>query len=71
MKHIFFFAGVILLATSCISNKRITYLQNLSDSTAIELNEFIPFAEVDYTYILQPFDIVQIDFASADPELVA
>lgn len=70
MKHIFFFASMILLASSCISNKRITYLQNLSDSTAIELNEFIPFAEVDYTYILQPFDIVQIDFASADPELV-
>lgn len=70
MKHIFFFVGLILLASSCISNKRITYLQNLSDSTAIELNEFIPFAEVDYTYILQPFDIVQIDFASADPELV-
>lgn len=71
MKYIFFFAGLILLASSCISNKRITYLQNLSDSTAIDLDEFIPFAEVDYTYILQPFDIVQIDFASADPELVA
>lgn len=71
MKHLFFFACITLLATSCISNKRITYLQNLSDSTAIGLNEFIPFAEVDYTYILQPFDIVQIDFASADPELVA
>ncbi|MBA4299557.1 polysaccharide export outer membrane protein [Algoriphagus alkaliphilus] len=71
MKHLFFFACITLLASSCISNKRITYLQNLSDSTAIALNEFIPFAEVDYTYILQPFDIVQIDFASADPELVA
>lgn len=71
MKHIFFFTCLIMLASSCISNKRITYLQNLSDSTAIGLNEFIPFAEVDYTYILQPYDIVQIDFASADPELVA
>ncbi|OOG77201.1 polysaccharide biosynthesis/export family protein [Algoriphagus sp. A40] len=70
MKHIFFFAGLVLLATSCISNKRITYLQNLSDSTAIDLDEFIPFAEVEYKYILQPFDIVQIDFASAEPELV-
>jgi polysaccharide export outer membrane protein len=70
MKHFFFFVSLILLATSCISNKRITYLQNLSDSTSIALDEFIPFAEVDYTYILQPFDIVQIDFASADPELV-
>ncbi len=71
MKRIFFFTCLIMLASSCISNKRITYLQNLSDSTAIGLNEFIPFAEVDYTYILQPYDIVQIDFASADPELVA
>lgn len=70
MKHFFFFVSLIVLATSCISNKRITYLQNLSDSTSIALDEFIPFAEVDYTYILQPFDIVQIDFASADPELV-
>lgn len=69
MKHLLF-VGLILLASSCISNKRITYLQNLSDSTAIGLNEFIPFGEVDYTYILQPFDIVQIDFSSADPELV-
>ena len=62
--------GLVLVASSCVSNKRITYLQNLSDSTAIDLNEFIPFAQVDYEYILQPFDIVQIDFASADPELV-
>lgn len=45
-------------------------MQNLSDSTAIDLDEFIPFAEVEYKYILQPFDIVQIDFASAEPELV-
>lgn len=70
MKRFLYFMGLVLLASSCISNKRITYLQNLSDSTAIGLDEFIPFAEVDYKYILQPFDIVQIDFASADPELV-
>ncbi len=70
MKQFLFFVGLVFLASSCISNKRITYLQNLSDSTAIELDEFIPFAEVDYEYILQPFDIVQIDFASSDIELV-
>jgi polysaccharide biosynthesis/export protein len=70
MKRILFYLPVLLLSVSCISNKRITYLQNLSDSTSIELEEFIPFAKVDYKYILQPFDIVQIDFASSDPELV-
>lgn len=70
MKRILFYLPILLLSVSCISNKRINYLQNLSDSTAIGLDEFIPFAEVDYKYILQPFDIVQIDFASSDPELV-
>lgn len=60
---------LIILSWSCISNKRITYLQNLPENEPIELNEFIPFAEVDYKYILQPFDIVEIDFASSDEEL--
>ncbi|TXE03093.1 polysaccharide biosynthesis/export family protein [Algoriphagus aquimarinus] len=70
MKKILFFACLAVFATSCISNKRITYLQNLPENTPIELNEFIPFAEVDYEYILQPFDIVEIDFATSDPELI-
>ena len=70
MKRYLFYVPILLLSASCISNKRITYLQNLSDSTAIEWEEFIPFAQVEYKYILQPFDIVQIDFASSDPELV-
>ena len=60
---------LILFSSSCISNKRITYLQNLSDSTSYDLNEFIPFAEVDYQYILQPYDMVEIDFATSDEEL--
>jgi polysaccharide export outer membrane protein len=33
------------------------------------LNEFIPFAEVDYEYVLQPYDMVEIDFASSDEKL--
>lgn len=61
----------LLLFTSCISNKRITYLQNLPGNPEIGLNEFIPYAEVDYEYILQPFDVVDIDFASTDEELTA
>lgn len=60
----------ILIVSSCISNKRINYLQNLPDNEPIELNEFIPYAEIDYEYILQPFDIVDIDFASSNEELL-
>jgi len=61
---------VLFLLSSCISNKRITYLQNLPGNPEIGLDEFIPFADVEYEYILQPFDIVSIDFASSDEELV-
>lgn len=61
---------LILLAGSCISNKRINYLQNFSGNDPIDLNEFIPYAKVDYEYVLQPFDIVDIDFASSNEELM-
>ncbi len=69
MKHLTIWIVFLLLAVSCISNKRITYLQNLPENEPIELDQFIPFAEVEYRYILQPFDIVDIDFASSDEEL--
>jgi polysaccharide export outer membrane protein len=61
---------LLLSASSCISNKRINYLQNLPDNEPIELDEFIPYAQVDYEYVLQPFDIVDIDFASPNEELL-
>ena len=44
-------------------------MQNLPGNEPIELNEFIPFAQVDYRYVLQPYDIVDIDFASSNEEL--
>ncbi len=69
MKNIFYLVALVVLASACISNKRITYLQNLPDNAPIELDEFIPYATVDYKYILQPFDIVEIDFATSDAEL--
>lgn len=69
MKRPAFIFLIFILASSCISNKRITYLQNLPGNEDINLDEFIPFAAVDYKYVLQPFDIVDIDFASSDPEL--
>lgn len=69
MKNTLYLVALVFLASSCISNKRITYLQNLPGNDPIELDEFIPFATVDYKYILQPFDMVEIDFATSDAEL--
>lgn len=64
------FAALSLGVISCVSNKRINYLQNLSGHEPIGLDEFIPYANVDYEYILQPYDIVDIDFASSNEELL-
>lgn len=69
MNKILFIAFLAISVSSCISNKRINYLQNLEGNNAIDLDEFIPYAEVDYEYILQPYDIVNIQFASTDEEL--
>ncbi|MBW3466556.1 polysaccharide biosynthesis/export family protein [Arthrospiribacter ruber] len=69
MNRFLIFFCIILFASSCISNRRITYLQNLPGNEPIGLDEFIPFAEYENRYILQPFDVVDIDFASANEEL--
>jgi polysaccharide export outer membrane protein len=69
MKKLFGFFLICLLFNACISNKRITYLQNLPGNPEIGLDEFIPYANVEYKYVLQPFDVVDIDFASSDEEL--
>jgi polysaccharide export outer membrane protein len=61
---------IFVIFTSCISNKRINYLQNLEGNEPIELDEFIPFAEVDYEYVLQPYDIIDVDFASSNQDLL-
>ena len=65
---VFFF--LVLVLSSCISNKRINYLQNFRENEEIGLDEFIPYARVEYEHVLQPFDIVDIDFASANEELL-
>lgn len=62
--------GMIWLSASCVSNRRINYLQNLPGNEEIGLEEFIPYANVDYEYVLQPYDIIDIDFASANEELL-
>ncbi|QDH79539.1 sugar transporter [Echinicola soli] len=69
MNKLLFAIPIALLMISCVSNKRLNYLQNLPENEPIDLDEFIPYAAVDYEYILQPFDIVDIDFASSDEEL--
>lgn len=70
MRILSFICLLLFIAnTSCISNKRLTYFQNLPGNTPIDFDEFIPLPEMEFRYVLQPFDVVDIDFASANEEL--
>ncbi len=69
MNKVFYLGFFLLLASSCISNKRLTYLQNLPESPNYALEEFIPFAEYENRYVLQPFDVIDIDFSSGNEDL--
>lgn len=70
MRNIFILFFWAAVSFSCISNKKIIYLQNLPENEAIDLDTFIPYAKMEKQYILQPFDYVDIDFAAADEELI-
>ncbi|WP_291778947.1 polysaccharide biosynthesis/export family protein [Cecembia sp.] len=70
MRKIFILFFLASCSFSCISNKKIVYLQNLPENEAIDLDTFIPYAKMEKQYILQPFDYVDIDFAAADEELI-
>ncbi|RZS98252.1 polysaccharide biosynthesis/export family protein [Cecembia calidifontis] len=70
MRNIFILFFLAAVSFSCISNKKIVYLQNLPENEPIELDTFIPYAKMEKQYILQPFDYVDIDFAATDEELI-
>lgn len=70
MRSSIFLVFLSFFAASCISNKKITLLQNLPGNEPIGLDEFIPYAPIENKYILQPYDFVDIDFAADDEELI-
>jgi len=64
-----FISLLLLLLSSCLSNKKITYFQNVKEGLDISNGEFIPFASDQPLYFLQPFDIVDIDFSAYQEDL--
>lgn len=70
MRSSIFLVFLSFFAASCISNKKITLLQNLPGNEPIGLDEFIPYAPIENKYILQPYDFIDIDFAADDEELI-
>lgn len=58
------FLFVILLASSCIPNEKIVYMQNKEDEEALSNDQLIALSRVDYK--LQPNDILLINFYSRE-----
>jgi len=65
-----FSVWLLIVLTSCLSNRKIIYLQNLNTSSEILFDDFIPFGSISSDYRLMPHDIVDIDFSSIDDELI-
>jgi polysaccharide export outer membrane protein len=64
MNKIILFLAIILIFSSCISNRRLVYFPNLKDSTLIKTyNDFAPKIQIG--------DILYISASSADPNSAA
>ena len=64
MNKIILFLAIILMFSSCISNRRLVYFPNLKDSTLIKTyNDFVPKIQIG--------DILYISVSSADPNSAA
>lgn len=62
------FLFVVLLASSCIPNEKIVYLQNKDDLPELANDTLIALTRIDYR--LQPNDILLINFYSKETEAV-
>jgi polysaccharide export outer membrane protein len=66
---ILFFSVLVALASSCVSNKRIVYMQELGDQSnpVISSSENLPYSFEEY--YLQKFDIVDINITTTSAEI--
>jgi polysaccharide biosynthesis/export protein len=67
-RNLVFLFCITLLASSCISNKRVVYMQKLpQEESMVKLGEMVPskFEE----YLLQYNDVVEINIKTSDPLL--
>jgi polysaccharide export outer membrane protein len=68
IKNIIFLGLLGLVSVSCISNKRLIYVQDLEKSSPLVYSsEVIEYKNTEY--LLQPYDIVDITIKTSAPEL--
>lgn len=67
-KQLFVFVMLVILASSCIPNEKVVYLQNKELDPRLENDSLISLTRIDYR--LQPNDILLINFYSRQEEAV-
>lgn len=72
IRSVLFFAGVALVFSSCVSNKKFVYLQQDDVNTKVDqlpLDSIVRTYEVDrYDYKIQPNDLISVRFHSLSPQ---
>jgi polysaccharide export outer membrane protein len=68
-RNFLFFVGILLLTGSCISNKKIIYLQDLGNESEAVVSSGPRVGYNFEEYLLQAFDIVEINIKTTSPEL--
>jgi len=68
LKQLFSFFFILVVASSCIPNEKVVYLQNKEDAPRLANEQLIGLRRVDYR--LQPNDILLINFYSSHLEAV-
>ncbi len=72
IRSVLFFAGVALVFSSCVSNKKFVYLQQDDVNTKVDqlpLDSIVRTYEVDrYDYKIQPNDLISVRFNSLSPQ---
>lgn len=68
VKQLLAISAVIILASSCIPNEKVVYLQNKDLTPRLENDSLISLTRIDYK--LQPNDILLINFYSREEEAV-
>ncbi|KAA2239199.1 hypothetical protein F0L74_23625 [Chitinophaga agrisoli] len=68
LAHHFFFIGIcVLLCTSCVTTKNVTYFRDLPDTIKLRTMEKAAF----YAPVIQPDDILQVSIQTLDPAATA
>lgn len=68
-KNIFLFSFLVLFLASCVSNKKLVYLQSEDLYGEVEIEKIVRDYELQFEdYLIQPQDILSVQFASLTEE---